>query len=159
MRDGHLVRYRAAPRPKFWAGVRLLLADLGDPVSLVGEALRDVPGVEAAFVFGSIASNTNRPDSDIDLLVVEAPTVGRQALYRQLAEVGLVLGRELNPVRYTMQALAKRLGEPSHAAHAFIRDVLGGPKRWVAGSPEAIRPLATAAGISLDRGATPQAAI
>jgi hypothetical protein len=33
----------------------------------------------------------------------------------------------------------------------FVREVLIGPKEWVAGSPDALAPVAIAAGISLGR--------
>lgn len=148
--DGRLARYHTGDRPNFWAAVRLLVADLDDPASLLSEALRDVSGIEAAFVFGSAAEGARCSDSDIDLFVVEQPGIDPRALHRQIAEAGHVLGREMNPVRYTQQALAERLGNANHAANGFVRAVIAGPKRWVAGSEAAIRPIATAAGLSLD---------
>jgi predicted nucleotidyltransferase len=126
-----------------------MLAGYADPPSLVRDALIDVTGIQAAFVFGSIAKATHRKDSDVDVFVVEDEAVDRKALYRQLAEVGLLLGREVNTVRYTAQALAERLGNRDHAASQFVREVLKGPKRWVAGAAAAIQPIATAAGVSM----------
>lgn len=126
-----------------------MLAGYAEPASLVRDALRDVSGIQAAFVFGSIANATHTEDSDIDLLLVEDASVNSKLLHTQLAEVGLVLNREVNTIRYSAQALAERLGDSDHAASHFVREVLQGPKLWVAGREEAIRPIATAAGISL----------
>ena len=152
--DGRLVRYRAVPRPRLWAGLALLTRETVDPVRILAEALSDVAGIEAAFVFGSMVTGTTHDDSDVDIFIVEATTVDRAALHRQLAEAGALIGRQVNPVRYTQQALAERLGNPAHEAARFVREVLAAPKRWLAGTPDAIRPLATAAGIALPPGSS-----
>jgi hypothetical protein len=68
-------------------------------------------------------------------------------LYRNLAEVGLLLGREVNDVRYTSHGLAERLGDPAHAAGGFVHEVLRGPKRWLVGTAGTLEPLALVAGI------------
>ena len=130
-----------------WQAVRLRVAEYDDPAALLRDALCDVRGIETAFVVGSTANGTARPDSDIDLFVVETPDVDRRALHRQLFEVGLLLNREVNAVRYTTQALAERLGQSDHAGARFIVDTLEGPKRLVAGTVAAILPLVTAAGL------------
>lgn len=65
-------------------------------------------GVKAAFLFGSAATRDQHADSDGDVFVVEAPTVDRRGLLRHLAEVGMLIGREVNTVRYSMQQLAER---------------------------------------------------
>jgi predicted nucleotidyltransferase len=153
--DGHRVCYRPVLESKLWAAVMLLLSDTRDLAGLLRDALCDVSGIEAAFVFGSCATGSARPDSDVDVFVVETPAVDRRALHRQLAQVGLVLNREVNAVRYTAQALGDRLGNAAHPAHRFTRAALDGPKLWVAGSADRLSPLAAAAGLSrsAERGA------
>jgi predicted nucleotidyltransferase len=149
--DGRLVRYSPQLDSRFWRGVRLLIADPREPASLLRAALCDVDGVTAAFIFGSTAKQSARADSDIDIFVVEDPAVDRKALHRQLAEAALLLGRDVNPTRYTVEKLAERLGNRTLAGARFVRDVLSGPKQWIAGTPEVLRPLSLAAGISIDR--------
>lgn len=148
-RDGRLVRYRTIPSSPFWRAFHLLLGTTSDPTGLLRDALLDVSGVQGAFVFGSLAKGAQHDDSDVDLFIIEDANVDRQSLLRQLAEVTLLAGREVNVIRYTPQALAERLGDPTHPGSRFVRDVLEGPKRWVAGSPSAILPLATAAGVRM----------
>lgn len=145
--DGRYVRYRADPSSAIWPAFRSILGSTSDPSALVHDALRDVAGIEAAFIFGSTARNTRRDDSDVDVLVVHGSHLDRHALFGQLTEVALLLGTEVNAILYTTQSLADRLGNLDHAAARFVRDVLEGPKRWVAGNPEVVHTLATAAGL------------
>ncbi|MGQ0814820.1 MAG: nucleotidyltransferase domain-containing protein [Gemmatimonadota bacterium] len=149
LREGNRVRYAAVLSSRVWAAARLLAGDTSDPVPLLQNAMADVPGVHAAFVFGSVARGTPGSESDIDLFVVEDSSLDRKKLLRQLAEVESITDREVNPIRYTPQTLAERLGRRDHPAFRFLRDTLTGPKRWVAGAASAIQPLVTAAGIRL----------
>lgn len=148
--EGRRVRYVPVWGAPFWRGVRLLLATAADPTPALRDALADVDGLDAAFVFGSMAKGTTvGPHSDVDVFVVERADADTKALHRQLAEVGVLLGREVNAVRYTPTALAERLGDAARPGARFVRDVLGGPKRWITGTARQLRPLATAAGVRL----------
>jgi predicted nucleotidyltransferase len=147
--EGRRVVYEAIHDSPIWKALRVLAVGSADPVPFVEAALADVPGVRAAFIFGSTAEGTQKQHSDIDLFVLEDAELDRNRLLRQLAEVELLLEREVNPVRYTPQTLAERLGDPDHPAWQFIRNVLTGPKRWIAGAASSIAPLATAAGLRI----------
>lgn len=135
------VHYTLVPQ-RFWEVARTLVAASEEPAELLREALRDVAGVEAAFLFGSSSTVTAQPESDIDVLVV-GDAVDPRALYRNLFEVGQVLDRQVNALRYTRTTLAERLASGAE----FPRNVLEGPKIWLAGDPGAIAPIATAAGV------------
>lgn len=74
-REGRRVRYvRDAAHPQ-WRAIDSLVRAYA-PALVLRDALRGVPGVEAAFVFGSAARGETRPDSDIDLssTATESPT-------------------------------------------------------------------------------------
>ena len=148
-RNGRRVEYRAVLNSPVWQAVRILEATSADPTPLVRNAFADVRGIEAAFLFGSFARGTQRSDSDVDLFVVEAADVDRKKLFRQLGEVELVLGREVNAVRYTQLSLAERLGRKQHPGSSFVIEALTGPKRWVAGRASTIAPIAISAGIRM----------
>jgi predicted nucleotidyltransferase len=152
--DGRRVRYRTMDGSAVWTAVRILEGATDDPVPLIEDALVDVPGIQAAFVFGSVGAGTQRPDSDVDLFVVEGPMIDKRKLLTQLSEVATIVGREVNAVRYTLRDLGERLGDPSHPAYAFVRDALLGAKRWVAGEPDIVSPIADAARLP-PAGATP----
>jgi predicted nucleotidyltransferase len=148
---GRRVYYSPSDDVQLWTAFRLLAARVSDPTYFIRDALADLPGVTAAFVFGSFASGTDAVESDLDLLLVEDSSLDARRLLSRLAEVQLLLGREINLVRYTQQQLAERLGDAEHPASRFVRSVLAGPKRWLAGGPEAIAHLALAAGLRLNQ--------
>jgi predicted nucleotidyltransferase len=84
-----------------------------------------VLGIEEAWIFGSHARGTERPSSDIDLLVIGP--VDRTALSERLVEVEQELGRDVNVVAYTRGELADLVS----AGDPFIAAVLAGPRSLV----------------------------
>ena len=94
---------------------------------LVAKAFEGLPGVEAAYIFGSYAAGTDRAGSDVDLLVIGRPN--RVALSEKLAPVERGIGRAVNVVTKTEAQVRERRrgGDP------FWRQVLGKPIIPVAG--------------------------
>lgn len=129
--DGGRMLYRAVQDHPSWEALRTLVRNHGEPAEVLRDALRDVPGIEVAFVFGSFARDDTRPDSDVDVFILSdgAPPggVGRAAL-----EAAAVLDRPVNVLRYTREKLARQL----RSGGAFISDILAGPKRWIIGSDD-----------------------
>jgi uncharacterized protein len=150
--EGQITKYAVAPNPRLWSAFLGLIRELSNPVTLVREAFRDVRGIDAAFIYGSVARCEARPDSDIDIFVV-GDKIDRPALYENLAELGVVLGKEVNSIRYSKAELAHRLASKTR----FVREVLGGEKLWVAGNEDELAPLAIAAGVTLKPAATMEA--
>ena len=132
-----------------WPAIRSLVAQLSTPASLVREALRGVENIESAFVYGSQATGSARPDSDIDVFILGDRLVPKD-LYRACANVAVLSGREVNPSSYTHIQLAERLGSGPSPSRRFLRDILSGPKEWVAGGVEALAPIAVAAGMAVE---------
>lgn len=100
---------------------------------MVRDALVDVEGIEAAFIYGSFSTGEVREGSDIDVLVVGesiAPVeIGMAGL-----EASALLGRPVDICRYTRSQLGGRLAQGS----VFLRSVLEGPKRWVIGDQDSL---------------------
>jgi predicted nucleotidyltransferase len=145
--DARRVSYAVVRNWPLWPAMRKLMAELSDPIVLVQEALRGIAGVEAAFVYGSQASGRARPDSDLDVFVF-GDAVDARAMRRSLAELSILLGREVNPSVYSRLRLAERLSADDGGSRRFLKDILTGPKAWVAGAAAAIAPTAIAAGIA-----------
>lgn len=81
-----------------------------------------------AFVYGSVAKQTDAADSDIDLLVV-SDTVSYGELLVALGESETRLGRKISPTLYTAAELARRRAE----SNSFILRVLEQPKLFLIG--------------------------
>ena len=79
-----------------------------------------------AFVYGSIASGKEQPDSDVDLMVIGG--VRRMRLSQPLQQVGLQLGREVNLSLYTLAEFK------SKRKQHFLSSVLDKPKLFVLGT-------------------------
>jgi DNA-binding transcriptional ArsR family regulator len=56
--DGRLVRYRVARVAARWSTFRDPVARLADHAEVLRVALSELPGVDAAFIYGSYAPNT-----------------------------------------------------------------------------------------------------
>lgn len=148
---GVLVRHEKSSSVSFslnhgsrvWWSLLQLIRELSDPALVLREAIRNVAGVDAAFIFGSTAKGTSVKDSDIDLFVV-ADNLNRSAFYRNIAEAGQVMGKAINTIEYSKVQLAHRLA----AKTRFVREVLQGQKLWVGGDPDQIAPFSIAAGIA-----------
>jgi predicted nucleotidyltransferase len=127
--DGRLVRYELVEDNPRWSAFRTLIRELADPVDVVRNALSDVPGIEAAFIFGSIAREDQRKDSDVDVFLL-GEDIPERVLYRRTIEASILIGREVNVVQMTREDVARRI----EADNSFIRDVLRRPKLWLSGS-------------------------
>lgn len=112
-----------------WKALALLVQEYA-PVPVLRDALADVPGIQAAFVFGSIARGDARPDSDIDLLVL-GDDIPDRALGRAILEASVVLDRPLDAKRYTRKTFVR----DAQPGASFLPAMLRGPKVWIAGSP------------------------
>jgi len=127
--SGRQVRYRVNEQSPRWRLVRELVRELADPTDVVRDALSDVPGLEAAFVFGSMARGTEiREGSDIDLFVLRGE-LAEDRLARRTIDAGVLLKREVNPVVMAAEELRDHVSKES----GFLRAVLKDPKRWVVG--------------------------
>ena len=86
--------------------------------------------IVAAFVFGSMASGKETAGSDVDLLVIG--DVGFTEVARAVYSAQEVLGREINPKVYSKKEWNQMLKNKD----AFIKEVLGKPKLFIAGSED-----------------------
>jgi len=85
------------------------------------------PGIDVAFVFGSVAAGTERAPSDVDLMVVGS--ISLRQLMRRISSATERLGREVNPHVMTGGELAVKKRLRDH----FITTVLASPRLFVIG--------------------------
>lgn len=125
--------YRANEDHEGWEALRHMVRAFADPAEVLRESISDVPGIEAAFLFGSMARGEPHADSDVDVLVL-GDEIPRRALGKSTSELSALLGREVNVVRYTRGDFSRRLSE----GNAFIQNVISGPKQWIIGDPRVL---------------------
>lgn len=87
--------------------------------------------IERAFVFGSIARQTDTAQSDVDLLLV-SNQLGYGDVFAALEGACQTLGRTINPVLYSAAEFEARRASDN----AFITRVMQQPKIWLIGQEE-----------------------
>lgn len=129
-RDGRLVRYRAVAGHPRWSVLREMVRQFAEPAELLRIALADVPGLDAAFIYGSCARGDMHAGSDIDVFALGDALKNldtRLGLTQRTVEASMLLDREVNVTRYTRDKMeARRTG-------GFLSTVLAGPKQWLLG--------------------------
>jgi len=138
--QANLVLYKLDQSHPLYPELRALVSKTVGAERLVGEALAGVAGVRLAFVYGSFATASESPVSDIDVMVIGRPAT--RDVHRALRPVGDTLQREVNYVVFDEDEFARRWREND----GFVRDVLAGPVRVVVGSADDLAVLTGEAG-------------
>ena len=122
-RVGNLRRFQANPQsPVFHELIALTRKTLGiEP--MLREALRPLESrLRAAFVYGSVAKQTDTAQSDIDLMLV-GEQLRLSDVLDLLIPLETELGRKINPACYTPAEFGRRRAE----ADSFVNRVLAQP--------------------------------
>lgn len=133
-RDGNRRYYRANSNHPLFPDLQQLVLKTSGLRDVLAAALRDVEGIDVAFVFGSLASGAGKAVSDVDLFVVG--DAGLRALAPVLRRAADTLGREINPVSMTAAEFRKR-----QTKDPFVLDVLGREKLFVKGGADELERL------------------
>lgn len=133
--DGNRTYYRANDAHPLYSDIRNLVLKTSGLTDVLREALRGAEDIELAFVFGSVAGDTAKAHSDIDLMVIG--TISLRQLSKRLSGLEAKLGRELNPHVSTPEEFSRRAGERDH----FITAVLKSPRLFVVGGEDELRRL------------------
>ena len=133
-RLGNQKHYQANAEASVFAELRGLVVKTSGVADVLRAALLPLaPQIQAAFVFGSVASQQDTAQSDIDVLVVSA-SLGYGELFGGLELATVTLGRTVNPTLYTPADLAQRRAQNN----AFVVRVLDQPKIWLIGNDEVL---------------------
>jgi predicted nucleotidyltransferase len=130
-RIGSLRRFQAnAQSPVFDELVALTRKTLGMTPLLRDAMLPLMPNLLAAWIYGSVAKQTDTAQSDIDVMLVGRDLMLGDVLER-LVPVEAQLGRKINPNIYTPQEFEQRQNEPD----SFVNRVLSQPVIALIGDP------------------------
>ena len=119
-RIGNLRRFQANPQsPVFRELVDLTRKTLGVEPMLREALLALVPDLHAAWVFDSVAKQTDSAQSDIDVMLIGENLLLGQVL-ELLVPLETLLGRKINPTCYNSADFERRRAEPD----SFVNRVL-----------------------------------
>ncbi len=120
---GNQRRFQANPDSPVYGELLALTRKTLGIGPLIAEALQPIAArLSVAFIYGSVAKETDTAQSDIDLLLVGEQLSLNEVLTLLLPLEGQ-LGRKINPSCYTQSEYAKRLAEPD----SFINRILAQP--------------------------------
>jgi predicted nucleotidyltransferase len=89
--------------------------------------------IDAAFVYGSVATQSDTAASDIDVLILTNALTYAE-VFEALETAHQTLGRTINPTLLSRQQLKKRM----KANESFLTRVMSKPKLWIIGGEDAL---------------------
>ncbi|HVS32987.1 MAG TPA: nucleotidyltransferase domain-containing protein [Thermoanaerobaculia bacterium] len=133
-RDGNQKYYEASRNTPVFPELHGLIVKTVGVVEPLRAALAPLAArIDLAFVFGSVAKGNERPDSDIDLMIVSDQVTYPDA-YEALQEAEGLLARAINPTVMTRAEWRRKRG----GADSFARRVAAQPKLFVIGDERAV---------------------
>ena len=120
---GNLRCFQANPNSPVYAELVALTRKTLGTVPVLREALQALlPSLQSAWVYGSVAKQTDTAQSDIDVMLVGEGLQLSQVL-SALEPAEAQLGRKINPSCYSPQEFERRRAEPD----SFVQRVLSQP--------------------------------
>ena len=131
-RVGNLRRFQANPQSPVFNELIALTRKTISLEPLLREALLPLlPRLQAAWIYGSVAKQTDTSQSDIDIMLIGEHLLLSDILER-LLPLEAQLGRKINPTCYTPADFARRRAEPD----SFVNRVLLQPILPLIGEPD-----------------------
>ena len=126
---GNLRRFQANPdSPVYQELIALTCKTLGAEPLLREALLPLAPNLQAAWIYGSVAKQTDTAHSDIDLMLV-GKKLQMDKVLELLLPLEAQLGRKINPTCYSAAEFERRRAEPG----SFVNCVLAQPTIQLAG--------------------------
>jgi len=128
---GRQVHYRANTDSPVFDDLASLLRKTAGLADQLREALLPLGSkVQMAFVYGSMAAGTERPGSDVDLMILGSASFADLAL--ALSPLHERLRREVNPTTMSPQNFKRRFAERD----GFVSSLLTGQRIWLIGGED-----------------------
>ena len=126
--QGNQVLYRANAKSPVFRELKSLIIKTAGVRDVIAEALFPLRDrIRVAFVYGSIARQEEKAESDVDLMVVGRATFREVVTHLQAAQKKL--GREVNPTVYSIAEFRRKRRAGNH----FLTRVLESKKLFVLG--------------------------
>lgn len=125
---GNQVFYKANLKHPVYPELRALISKTVGVFQVLSSALEPLAGrISFAFVYGSMARQEDKAESDIDLMVVGKATL--EEIVARLTDAERMLGRLLNPTVYSVAEFKAKLAGGNH----FLTSVLPRQKVFLIG--------------------------
>ena len=125
--QGNQVRYQANRQCPVFPELASLLRKSTGAAEVLAQALAPLQP-SLALIFGSVARGAETASSDVDVLVITERGFGE--VVRALYAAQTTLGREINPVVYTLAELKAQVAEQA----PFVVNLLAGPHIFLNGT-------------------------
>jgi predicted nucleotidyltransferase len=126
--SGNMVHYQANKLCPVYDELKSFVQKTSGAADIIRKSLLPVSRkIQVAFIFGSIATGTERKSSDIDLMVVGDVTFGETITLLSSTEENL--GRELNTIVYPAAEFQQKVKED----HYFLKNVIDQAKIFIIG--------------------------
>lgn len=136
--QGNQVLYRANSQSPIFSEIKGLVTKTIGIHDVIRSSLASVaPEIQIAFVYGSIARQQERANSDVDLMVVGNTSFGE--VVSALGPAQRTLGREINPNVFAADEFRTKLASGNH----FLRSVMKEKKLFVLGTANELAKLAS----------------
>lgn len=133
-KDGNRTYYSSNPTHPLHPEIRSLVEKTVGYRALLKDALHD-DGIKFAFIFGSVAAGTERPDSDLDLFII-GDTSPRQVI-KLLSGLSNRIGREINTHTMTLKEFIGKIQSKNH----FISNIIESDKVFLIGDSDEFKKL------------------
>jgi len=144
-RLGNLRLWSVAERSPLVPAIRDVLRRTSGIAERLRDELSRMHHVYLAFLFGSYPSGKDKLGSDIDLFIVGAPDWDE--LSRTLAALAGEVGRQINPVVWTLDELER----PTPTQQRFLGGLQRRPRIWIVGDDDELERLRSAVGAAVGR--------
>ena len=136
-KQGNQVLYQANVHSPIFPEIKSLLTKTAGVHDVIRSALVPIATrVQVAFVYGSVARQTEHATSDVDLMIVGE--VSFEEVVSELSAAQRLLAREINPTIYSASEFRTKLRAGNH----FLRSVMGQKKLFVVGTEHELADLA-----------------
>jgi predicted nucleotidyltransferase len=136
--EGRQAYYQASSRCPIFAELRALVQKTFGVADVIAEALRPLrTRISLAFIYGSVASGSEKAGSDVDLMVI-GDEISLDDVVASIGEAQEKLGREVNPSLYRTEEFSRKLAKRHH----FLSSVLAAPKIFLIGGDDDLARLA-----------------
>lgn len=108
-KEGNRRVFQANTRCPIFPELQSMARKTSGIADLIREALKDLGGIESAFIFGSVATGEERAGSDVDVCIVGP--VSYSDVLGAMANAESTIGRNINPVVYSLEEFSQKSAE------------------------------------------------